>query len=81
MKRRLDKSTKLTLTYNPENKKPFELLKGNNENGRRYTSRGANSLITNLQKTYQGNLEITPEAQQALQDLETITESNQPLNL
>jgi len=69
MKRKLNKSMRLTLIYRTEGLRPFELLKDNHKYGRKYSIRGALSLL----EQYSNRITLTPEAQKALSNLEQIT--------
>ena len=58
-----------TLYYNPEKPKPYELRKEGFKVGRKYTEKGAQSLITNMQTEIRmGFLKISPGAKQALEE-------------
>jgi len=58
-----------TLYYYPEKPKPYELRKDGFEQGKKYTERGARSLIKTLVHQINGKIiKISPEAKEALEE-------------
>ena len=76
VRKRLNNSNTLKLCCdieNPDSPKPFELLKGNQKFGRKYSERSVRDLLYSLKQNYDGVLTITPEARTAL-GLEALAE-------